>query len=279
MDDFWEKKFDLASLLENIYRCADKSSWYSPVAKAYDLTRPRYPAKIMDGLREITKLKAGTQVLEIGCGPGIATVDLAKTGADLMCLEPSLSACQIAQQKCAVYPNVEFINSTFENWKLDQSKFDLVTATTSFHWITPGIRTQKIAAVLKKGGKIALLWNTPPQVSYEIHQTIANIYQIYAPNLSQYEAPTSHQENLGKMGQELIDSELFQDLVEEQVIIHIIYSVADYITLLSTLSPYIKLETKQRNTLFAELAKTLESNCGEHLELSYLSMMQIAHKS
>lgn len=279
MDDFWKKKFDVAGLLENIYRCADKSSWYSSVAKAYDLTRPRYPTSIMDRLQEVTKLKAGTQVLEIGCGPGIATVDLAKTGVDLICLEPSLSACQIAQQNCAAYANVEFINSTFEDWKLDQAKFDLVIATTSFHWITPDIRTQKISATLREKGQIALLWNTPPQVTHEIYQTIADIYQTYAPNLARYEAPTSHQENLSKMGQELIDSGLFKDLVEEHVITHVNYSVEDYVTLLSTLSPYIELEMEQRNTLLAELAKTLKSECGDLLPLSYLSMMHIAHKS
>jgi len=278
MDNFWEKEFDVASLLENIYRCADKSSWYSSVAKAYDHARPRYPAKLMEKLQGIAQLGSGKKVLEIGCGPGIATVDIAKIGVDLICLEPSLAACQIAQQNCAEYNNVNFVNSTFENWELDEAKFDLILATTSFHWIDPDIRTKKIAASLNQEGIVALLWNTPPQVNYATYQTIANVYQTHVPNLAKYETPASHQTNLNKMGQELINSDLFQNLQQEQVINQVIYSVEDYLTLLSTLSPYIKLETEQRNILFVELAKALQSKCGNQLELSYLSMMQIAHK-
>ena len=278
MDDFLEEKFDVASLLKNIYQCADKNNWYSSVAKAYDRTRPRYPDKIMERLQEIAQLKSGKKVLEIGCGPGIATVTLAETGVDLIGLEPSLAACQIAQQNCADYYNVEFVNSTFENWELDQAKFDLILATTSFHWIAPGIRTKKIAAALNQEGIVALLWNTPPQISYEVYQTIAEVYQTHVPNLAKYETHASYQENIDKTGQELIDSDLFQNLQQEQVITQVIYSVEDYLTLLSTLSPYIKLETKQRNILFVELAKALQSECGDQLDLSYLSMMQIAYK-
>ena len=144
-----EEKFDVASLLENIYQCADKSSWYSSVAKAYDQARPRYPATLLGKMQEIAQLESGKKVLEIGCGPGIATIDIAKTEVDLICLEPSLAACQIAQQHCAKYSNVEFVNSTFENWELEQAAFDLIVATTSFHWIDPNIRTKKIAAALK----------------------------------------------------------------------------------------------------------------------------------
>ena len=279
MNDFQDDKIDVASLLENIYRCANKDSWYSSVAKAYDRTRPRYPAKIMGRLQEIAQLKSEKKVLEIGCGPAIASVELAKTDVDLICLEPSLPALQIAQKNCAEYSKVDFINSTFENWESNKVKFDLIVATTSFHWIAPDIRTQKIAATLKPEGLVALLWNTPPQISYETYQAIADIYQIHVPSLARYETHASYQKNLDKMGQELIDSGLFQDLLEEQVITQVTYSVEDYLTLLSTLSPYIKLESEQRNNLFIELAEALQSECGDQLELSYLSIMQIARKS
>jgi hypothetical protein len=52
-----------------------------------------------------------------------------------------------------------------------------------------------------------------------------------------------------------------------------------YLTLLSTLSPYIRLTAQQRDTLFTQLQQRLENHYGNQLELSYLSMMQITRKN
>jgi ubiquinone/menaquinone biosynthesis C-methylase UbiE len=270
---------EVSSLLNNIYRCADKSSWYSQVAEAYDRTRPRYPSSIMARMQTVAELQPKKKVLEIGSGPGIASLELAKLGVQMVCLEPSLAACELARRKCAEYPDVEFINTTFEEWELGSQQFDVVIPTTSFHWITPGIRTQKTAAALKENGFLILLWNTPPQPSYEIFQGLIDIYQTHAPDLAKYEEYQDYQANLTQMGQEVIDSGYFKDLMQEQIITQVTYNVDDYLTLLSTLSPYIRLTAQQRDTLFTQLQQRLENHYGNQLELSYLSMMQITRKN
>lgn len=270
---------EVSSLLNNIYRCADKSSWYSQVAEAYDRTRPRYPTSIMARMQTVAELQPNKKVLEIGSGPGIASLELAKLEVQMVCLEPSLAACELAQRKCSEYPDVEFINTTFEEWELNSQQFDVVIATTSFHWITPGIRTQKTAAALKEDGLLVLLWNTPPQPSYEVFQGLIDIYQAHNPDLAKYEEYEDYQKNLAQMGQEVIDSGYFRDLISEQVITQVTYSVDDYLTLLSTLSPYIRLTAQQRDTLFTQLKQRLKNHYGNQLELSYLSMMQITRKN
>jgi ubiquinone/menaquinone biosynthesis C-methylase UbiE len=272
---------DVSSLLKNIYRCADKSSWYDAVASAYDRTRPRYPPEILDSMQEIADLQPGKSVLEIGAGVGIATVELARLGARIVCVEPSQAACAIARDKCAAYGNVEVINTTFEEWKLGKEKFDLVVAATSFHWVTPETRYIKTAAALKDHGLLVLLWNTPPQLSYELYQSCQGIYQTYAPELSKYESHQEHQQNISKIAQKAIASGYFQDLITHQAIITVTYTVDDYLTLLSTLSPYIRMSSAQRQALFAELKTELERSLNQQnlLELSYLSLLQIAHKT
>jgi protein-L-isoaspartate O-methyltransferase len=272
---------DVSSLLKNIYRCADKSSWYDAVASAYDRTRPRYPPEILDSMQEIADLQPGKSVLEIGSGVGIATVELARLGARIVCIEPSRAACAIARDKCAAYGNVEVINTTFEEWKLGAEKFDLVVAATSFHWVTPETRYFKTAAALKDHGLLVLLWNTPPQLSYELYQSCQNSYHTYAPELSKYESHQEHQQNINKIAQKAIASGYFQDLITHQAIITVTYTVDDYLTLLSTLSPYIRMSSALRQTLFAELKTELERSLNQQnlLELSYLSLLQIAHKT
>lgn len=266
-----------SSLLKNIYRYADRSSWYSAVASAYDRTRPRYPAEILSCMQQIAQLQPGKAVLEIGAGPGIASVELAKLGAKMVCLEPSLPACELARRKCAAYPNVKFVNTTFEEYVSDR-RFDAVIAATSFHWVTLEIRNQKTARVLKNNGLLILLWNTPPQPSYEVHQSLTQAYQTHAPELAKHEELQSYHENLTKIGEEVIDSGYFRDLFTKQVISKVTYSIDDYLTLLTTLSPYIRLESQQRTRLLAELKQILQRNYGNCLELSYLSLLQIAYR-
>ena len=270
---------EVSNLLKNIYRCADKSSWYSNVASAYDRTRPRYPQPILAKMQELARLQSGHKVLEIGCGPGIASLELAKMGLEVVGIEPSLSACEIARQKCADYSQVKFINSTFEDWTSSDRAFDAVVATTSFHWVTPGIRTQKAASILKDNGYLVLLWNTPPELDPEVRHSLAQIYQTHAPDLVSVENIQNHQENLAKFGQEILDSGYFTDLVTEQTICQVIYTVEEYLTLLTTLSGYIHLKAECRNTLIEELKKALQSQYGDRLELSYLSMLQIARNA
>lgn len=195
---------------------------------------------------------------------------------DLVCIEPSLSACELARRKCAGYPNVEFVNSTFEDWYSDR-QFDAVVAATSFHWISPEVRNAKTAAVLKNNGLLILLWNTPPQPSYEVFESLKEVYQSYAPELAEYETYQNYRQNLCQIGQGVIESGYFRDLTTQQLISKVTYSIDDYLTLLTTLSPYIRLEPKQRQTLLAELKRVL-MNYGNNLNLDYLSLLQIAHK-
>ncbi len=264
--------------MNNIYRCANKSTWYDSVAEAYDRTRPRYPAEILARMQQVAQLQPGKSVLEIGAGPGIATVELAKLGAQTVCLEPSLSACKIAKRKCEAYSNVEVINTTFEAGNLPQHRFDAVVAATSFHWVTPEARYIKTAAALRDQGLLILLWNTPPQPNSEVHHDLAEIYQQYAPELVKYEEHANHQKNLMAIGEEAIKSGYFKNLISQEQVVKVTYSISDYLTLLSTLSPYIRLETKQRQLLFAKLQSALHLKLGDILQLSYLSLMQVVNK-
>ncbi len=185
----WQTDWYKAHTLES------KKSWYDDAAVAYDRTRPRYPQTQRDRIIELTNLPPNATVLELGCGPGIATVDFASLGYSMVCLEPSKEAYKLAQKNCQSYSNVQIINTTFEEWELTNQKFDAVLAATSFHWITPKIRHIKTAKSLKDNGWLILLWNTPPQLEYEAYQLLEPIYQKYAPNIL-YETIENYQENL-----------------------------------------------------------------------------------
>ncbi|WP_313952279.1 class I SAM-dependent methyltransferase [Nostoc sp. FACHB-110] len=140
-----------------------RKNWYSPVADAYNKGRPNYNLELINRVIELTNLNPRMRILEIGCGPGNATVSFALQGVSLLCLEPSPAFCQLARQNCASYPNVEIQQTSFEEWELDLEKFDVVLAANSFHWLSPAVKYIKAAAALKDDGYLILLWNMTPQ--------------------------------------------------------------------------------------------------------------------
>ena len=105
------------------------------------------------------------------------------------------------------------------------------------------------------------------------------VYKIHAPSLRQYAEDTKTQlEKLNEFVQKVIDSGYFYECKSESVLCEPTYSIDDYLALLSTYSAYINLESQQKNSLFTALRETLEKNCGNGIQLSYVSAFWIAQK-
>lgn len=253
--------------------------WYDGVADAYDRARPRYPAALLDQAIAWANLQGGGRLLEIGCGPGIATVDLAQRGFTLVALEPSATAWERARQHCAAYGQVSLVNQTFEDWPLEPAAFDAVVAATSFHWVSPETGHDKVAAALKPGGALILLWNVPPQPSWAIAQALVPLYQRQAPELEVYCDRAKQEEQLRAIAQGLVNRGDFVSLGYERLDLTRVYSISDYLALLSSLSPYIALAPQQRQELFAALDKALRHQVGDRLETSYFSALQVLQKA
>ncbi|MEA5535172.1 class I SAM-dependent methyltransferase [Crocosphaera sp. XPORK-15E] len=271
---------DLKEQLKDWYSkdLGERSTWYSPAAEAYNKVRPRYPQKLIDRVVELTQITSNTRILEIGCGPGIATVPFAKLGCSILCLEPNLDFCKLAQKNCKSYPNVIIKNTSFEEWKLEPKTFDIVLGASSFHWIPPEIVYTKAFASLKDDGYLLLLWNKELQPDYEVYQNLANIYQKDDPSLKRYEDRETQENILKQLGEMSIDSGKFENVITEIFNTEVNYSIDDYLLLLNTYSPYLQLEKQLKNDLFLDLKKILEKTCGEKIKLSYLSSFHLNKK-
>lgn len=276
MKDF-ERVKNWYSEVAATYSSEQRKNWYSEVADAYNKVRPRYPKELICRAIELTQLQKNAIILEVGCGPGTATTAFARLGFSMVCLEPSQEACQLARQNCAPYPAVEIRNTLFEEWELETERFNAVLAANAWHWVPPEIGYPKAAAALQDSGSLILLWNTTPQPRYEVYQALDEVYQTHAPSLARYEDRETQEEILRRFGQNVIDSGRFKGLLSEQLASEVTYSIDDYLTLLSTLSPYIVLDPQQRDSLFEGLRKVLE-RCGGSIQASYLSAFHIAQK-
>jgi len=271
----------MQDLKQSIIEYSDKDleqrkHWYSPAAEAYNKARPRYPNELIDRVFEVAKLSSNSTILEVGCGPATATTSFATLGCRMVCLEPNPDFCQLAQQNCEPYPNVEIQNLSFEEWELEAGKFDAVLAASSFHWIHPDVSYAKAADALGEDGYLILLWNKELQPQYEVYQELSKIYQVHAPYLDRYQDRDTQAEILRVLGQIVTDSGKFKDLVSGQIECFVSYTTEQYLMLLNTYSPYLKLDPQCKQTLFEQLRLKIEQDFGGNLQLSYLSGFHIA---
>ena len=123
---------------------------FGSAAEQYDRHRPRYPRPLTAGL--ITR--SGLRTLDVGSGTGIAATQLTEAGAGVLAVEPDERMARVAAAK-----GLSVERATFEEWRPAGRSFDLVVFAQSFHWVDPYVALPKVVAMLRPGGRLALLAN------------------------------------------------------------------------------------------------------------------------
>jgi SAM-dependent methyltransferase len=132
------------------YADRGRAEAFGLAADDYDHYRPRYPRAL------ITEMMMGSHVraLDVGAGTGIASAQLVEAGADVLAVEPDPRMARVAADK-----GIQVEQVTFEDWQPTGRSFDLVVFAQSFHWVQPRLALDKIASILRPGGRLALLSN------------------------------------------------------------------------------------------------------------------------
>jgi ubiquinone/menaquinone biosynthesis C-methylase UbiE len=129
---------------------------FNGVAELYQATRQSYPAEIVQCLLATAGIGQGNPVLEVGCGTGQLTSDIACRGFDLTAIDIGPAMIGVARSH-VLDPAVSFQVSSFEDFAAADSSFDLIVSATAFHWIDPEVRFSKSARLLRPDGWLALL--------------------------------------------------------------------------------------------------------------------------
>jgi SAM-dependent methyltransferase len=131
---------------------------FDGVAERYDAVRPTYPQAVVDDLVALSGIEPGRadRVLEIGCGTGQLTVDLAGRGLDVTAVELGPALAAVARRNLAPFPNARVAVGAFEEYAVAEP-VDAVVAATSFHWIAPEVRLTRTAVALRPGGALAVV--------------------------------------------------------------------------------------------------------------------------
>jgi SAM-dependent methyltransferase len=130
----------------------ERSKLFEEQALAYDRFRPSYPDAVIDEL--LAPVPAGLEVLDVGCGTGIASRQMAQRGAKVLGVELARGMAEIARGH-----GIAVEIAAFEGWDAAGRTFDRVTSAQAWHWLDLPVATAKAASVLRPGGRLGLIWN------------------------------------------------------------------------------------------------------------------------
>jgi SAM-dependent methyltransferase len=251
---------------------------FDTAAERYERIRPRYLPDVFDEIERFGGLGRGSRVLEVGCGTGQATIDLATRGYEVVAVELGAELAAIARRRLVGFPDAEVIVADFERWELPAEPFDAVVAATAFHWIDPEIRFQKAADALQPGATLAIIDTDHVAGGTEPFFVDAqDCYERWDPSTesglrlspaSAVEPNTDEVARSARFGPTTVRSYEWDQ----------VYTTADYVDLLLTYSGHLALEPSLRADLLDCIARLIEDRYGGSITKHYLTTVRLAHR-
>lgn len=125
----------------------------------YARFRPGYPDFFIDDLFADVGVSRGSVLADIGSGTGILTRQLLARGCLVYAVEPNDDMRRIAEKALSGFPDFISVHGTAENTTLPDVGIDFITVAQAFHWFDREKFKLECQRVLKRNGKVILVWN------------------------------------------------------------------------------------------------------------------------
>ena len=232
---------------------------------AYDRTRPSYPPALVDDLAGA----GGLDVVDVGCGTGKLGCLLASRGCCVVGVEHDERMAAVARRN-----GLDVDVAQFERWDDRGRRFDLVASAQAWHWIDPEAGASKAAAVLRPGGRLAVVWNL---LAHEpaVRAAFDDVYRRHVPGLT-----TSVVLGLDPSGERLpgIDETgMFGPQSVRQDVWEQTYTTAEWLDQLPTHSDHRLLPAEQLHGLLAAVGDVVDARGGQ-LSVTYTTLCITAER-
>jgi trans-aconitate methyltransferase len=268
---------------------------FDDAASSYDRFRPRYPHQLYDDVASTASIDEDSRILEVGCGPGVATEGMMARGWSVLAVEPGAQLARMASDK---FDDARFAVevSTFDDWDPRGRRFDLVFSAAAYHWVAPALRWVKAADVLDEGGVIALAGNKALASGsfHDFTEATRGLRYEYGVD-DERDSPTEDElreivettghdvgalwEAMSPQGSDVVAGDLFE---EPHVYLYpwsTSYSTLEALGLTATYSRYLVMDQARRSALFARLASIIDDSYGGVLTRDYACVLAMAERS
>ena len=137
---------------------------FAPLAADYAAARPSYPPAVFELLRSRVENgragRAGSLVVDVAAGTGIATQGLLGSGIRVVAIEPASGMLREAVRSLAGRPGwTGGLAARAESLPLRDSSVAGVVVAQAFHWLDARPARDEFARVIQPRGLHLLLWN------------------------------------------------------------------------------------------------------------------------
>jgi SAM-dependent methyltransferase len=133
---------------------------FKGTAGYYALGRPPYSARLPDTMARELSLDGTGQMLDVGCGPGVLELPLARLFDQVTALDPEPDMLQVGQRRChqAGLANVRWVQGVAEDIAtLNLGSWQVVTFGQSFHRVRQLEVVEVVYDQLVSGGSLVLI--------------------------------------------------------------------------------------------------------------------------
>lgn len=128
---------------------------FDVAAAAYDAFMGRYSALLVEQMADLVDAHAGHRAIDVGCGPGALTAELARRlgPASVAAVDPSASFVEAARSRL---PGVDVRLAPAETLPFEDDGFDIALAQLVVHFMAdPVAGIAEMARVTRPGGAVA----------------------------------------------------------------------------------------------------------------------------
>lgn len=129
---------------------------FDTLADAYDRHRIGYSDELYEAIVGYG-LSAGSRVLDLGCGTGIASAALTERGMAVTGVD--ISEPMLAHARRRV-PAATFVHGSADDLKFPDASFDGTVSAQAFHWFDASKVLDEAARVVRPYGVVAIWWKT-----------------------------------------------------------------------------------------------------------------------
>ncbi|WP_374575209.1 class I SAM-dependent methyltransferase [Phenylobacterium sp.] len=250
---------------------------FDTVAELYADVRPGYPHALIADLARTAGLLPGDRILEVGCGAGQATRDLAMLAGSVLALDPGGALIAQARRRVDGLGDVAFEAVSFENWTMRPGVFRLVASAQAWHWVDPNVAYERAAEALAPDGWLAIFGHVPLPPGPKFLGVFEAVFREVAPELWGRPTPETWYRPEGPIAGLVARSALFGPVLRRGYGWSQELDAAGYIALCGTKSYFNVLEPDRRARLFAALAQAIDER-GGRIEVGYETWLHMAQK-
>lgn len=212
----------------------------------------------------------GPEVLDVGCGTGIAARQFRAAGCAVLGVEPDARMADFARTH-----GLPVEVATFEAWQPAGRTFDAVIAAQSWHWVDPVAGAVKAAQVLRPAGRLALFGHVfePPA---EVAEPFSAAYRQVVPDSPFSDQPARrpldvYRAAYAKFADKIRETEQFHDPEQWQFDWEQSYTRDQWLALLPTTGGLTQLRPDQLTEILDAVGDAIDS-LGGRFTMQYTTL-------